>query len=430
MSRGQSAVSRRDFARLLAIGGAAPFFLPGTAWPRSAPPPAPLSPAGRDERYWQGVRDQFVMPPSMVAVNAANLCPSPAPVLEVLFDSTKSVDRDPSANNREKTHDGREEARRLLAAALRVTPEEILITRNTSESNNFVSSGLDLHAGDEVLLHAENHPSNLAAWREKARRFGFSVTVVDAKSPHPGTDYWVETFGKAITPKTRILSFTHVTGSVGDLFPAAELCALARSRGVLSLVDGAQSFGVLDIDLSAMRPDFYSGSAHKWPCGPKETGVLFVNKDVQARLAPTLISLYAGSVGISKTHEGFGQRDEPAIMGFGEALTFQEKIGRAAVEARARELSQFLMAELKKLDGVTLWTDPRPERSAAIVSFKPGSLDVRKLALALYQNDQIVCSTRPGTDRGGLRFSPHFYNTHQEIEKAVAAVRKYLASGV
>jgi isopenicillin-N epimerase len=417
-------MNRRDFARLLAIGGAAPFLTPELAWPNPAPlPPTPAVPG---ERFWQTVRDQFVMPPSMTVLNAANLCPSPSPVLEVLFESTRSVDRDPSSNNREKTHEGREETRRLIASALRVSPEEILITRNTSESNNFVSSGLDLREGDEVLLHAENHPSNLTAWREKAKRFGFVVKVVDAINPHPGPDVLIDSFRKAITPRTKIVSFTHVTGSVGDLFPARELCALAHERGAMCLVDGAQSYGVLDVDLSAIQPDFYSGSAHKWPCGPKETGVLYVSKAVHSRLAPSVVSLYAGSVGISKTHEGFGQRDEPAIVGFGEALRFQDKIGRAVVEARARELTQALIEGLKTIAGVKVWTDPRAERSAAIVSFLPGPLDVRKLALALYQEHQIVCSTRPGADRGGLRFSPHFYNTHAEIDRALAAVRSYI----
>src|SRR5262249_35868513 len=145
------------------------------------------------------------------------------------------------------------ETRRVIAKALRVSPEEILITRNTSESNNFVSSGLDLREGDEVLLHAENHPSNLTAWREKAKRFGFVVKVVDAINPHPGPDVLIDSFRKAITPRTKIVSFTHVTGSVGDLFPARELCALAHERGAMCLVDGAQSYGVLDVDLSAIQ---------------------------------------------------------------------------------------------------------------------------------------------------------------------------------
>ena len=155
--------------------------------------PTPLAP---DERFWEEVRAQYVMPPGYVCLNAANLCPSPARVLDACFEGTRSVDRDPSSQNRQKTHDGREAARRTIAEFLRVTPEEIVITRNTSESNNLVSTGIDLKAGDEVLLSADNHPSNHTAWQEKAKRFGFTVKDVPMPNPHPGADHYVDAFSE------------------------------------------------------------------------------------------------------------------------------------------------------------------------------------------------------------------------------------------
>src|SRR5438874_7054519 len=421
-------VSRRDFARLLAIGGAAPFLSPALAWPRPAPLPA--RPAPIDEHFWQGVRDQFVMPNDLAVLNAANLCPSSAPVLETLYRTTKDMDRDPSFDNRVKLGDGREATRALLADFLRVTPEEIVITRNTSESNNLVSSGLDLKPGDEVLLSSDNHPSNHTAWQQKAKRFGYTVKEVATPNPHPGFDYYVEAFRKAITPNTKVIAFTHLTSTVGDLFPAKELCRLARERGILSLVDGAQTFGLLDLDLSDMQPDFYSGSAHKWPCGPKENGVLYINKAAQPKIWTSTYSAYPERDGISYTFESFGQRDEPTMIAFGEALKLQTSVGRKAIEDRARQLTQTLVAGLSKIDGVKIWTSPDPSRSVAVLSFQPGSLDVRKLSAALYQNDRIACATRAGQDRPGLRFSPHFYNTHAEAERAVAAVARYMRSGV
>jgi isopenicillin-N epimerase len=419
---------RRDFARLFAAGGSAMLFAArADGWSQAPLRPAPAS-AG--ETYWKDVRARFVMPPGYACLNAANLCPSPASVLDRYFASTRSVDQDPSSQNRQKTRQGREAARRAVASALRVSPEEIVLTRNTSESNNVVSSGLDLKAGDEVLIFSDNHPSNHAAWRQKAERFGYTVKIVDQVNPHPGADYYVDAFRKAMTAATRVVAITHVTASVGDLMPAAEICALARDRGVLSVVDGAQSFGVLDVDLSKMQPDFYTGSAHKWPCGPKECGLLFVNKAAHGRIKPSIVSLYPGEVGISRTLEAFGQRDEPAMSGLGDALALQDAIGRAAVERRARDLTQALIAGLKKIDGVRVWTDADPQRSAAVVSFLPGSLDVRKLHAALYERDRIACATRGGSDRGGIRFSPHFYNLQADVDRAVAAIRKYMGTGL
>jgi selenocysteine lyase/cysteine desulfurase len=420
--------SRRDFARVFAAGGSAALFAL-RPWPQAQAAVSPAPPAA-DEKYWTGIRDGFVMPKGYACLNAANLCPSPARVLDSYFDATRSVDRDPSPQNRQKTREGREAARRALAAALRVTAEEIVITRNTSESNNFVSSGLDLARGDEVVIFSDNHPSNHNAWRQKGERFGFTVRVVQQMNPHPGAEHYLEAFKRELTPRTRVVALTHVTASVGDVMPAREICALAREHGALSIVDGAQSFGVLDVDLSDMKPDFFTGSAHKWPCGPKECGLLYVNARVHDRIKPSIVSLYPGEVGISRTMEAFGQRDEPAIVGFGEALALQAQIGRPAIERRARELAQMLIQELSRIEGVRVWTHADPARAAGVVSFKPGNLDVRKLHQALYEQDKIACATRGGTDRPGLRFSPHFYNLQADVERAVSAVKRYMTKGL
>ncbi len=432
MARGRNdshVMSRRNFARLLAVGGSAAVIpAPALAWRNRAP--LPPTPAEIGEAFWDSVREQFVLSPDLAIMNAANLCPSSAPVLDSLYANTKDMDHDPSFNNREKMSEGKETTRKILADFLRVTPDEIVITRNTSEGSNIVSSGLELKAGDEVVIFEDNHPSNNEAWQEKSKRFGFTVTVIPQVNPYPGPEHYIDAFTKAIGSRTRVIAFTHLTSTVGDPFPAKELCRLARERGVLSHLDGAQTFGLLDVDLSDIRPDFYSGSAHKWPCGPKETGVLFVNKDVQSKLSASVISAYKGHSGIAKTVEGLGQRDEPAIIAFGESLNFQTKIGRKVIENRSRELTQALIQGLQKIDGIKLWTNPALDRSVAIVSFQPGNLDVPKLSKALYSNDRIACAPRGGADRGGLRFSPHFYNSHREVERVLAAMKKYMASGV
>ena len=419
-------ISRREFSRLVAFGGSVLLPRELSAWPA----PMAQTPRHPDERFWTSVREQFLMPPNLSVMNAANLCPSPAPVLEAMYRSTKDMDADPSFDNRQKMSTGKENARRLLAEFLRVTPEEIVITRNTSEANNIVSSGLDLKPGDEVVIFADNHPSNNAAWLQKSKRFGYAVTVIAQPNPHPGADYFVDAAKKAMTSRTRVLAFTHQTSTAGDVLPATELCKVARERGVLTLVDGASALGFIDVDLSAMQPDFYSGSSHKWPCGPKEVGVLYVNARAQTSIHPSIISAYPGAIGVSRTLEAMGQRDEPAIIGFAESLTFQTKIGRKVIEERSRSLSQALIAGLRRIDGVQLWTHPDPARSGAVVTFRPGNLDIPRLSAAFYRNDRIGCATRTGSDRPGIRFSPHIYNTMAEIDRAVVATANYMKQGV
>ncbi len=434
-------LSRRDFTRLLTISGSAAL-IPMNAFGQrgekvsladlgftSAPlPPTPLTP---DENYWREVRSRFLLPADFAFINAANLCPASLPVVEAADRFARQYEASPTpATHTALATAGRETARTLLAAALRVTPEEIVITRNTSEGNNYVSSGIQLGAGDEVVVFGDNHPSNLAAWNDKAKRFGFTVVTVPNVNPHPGTAALVDAFKKACTPRTKVMALTHVSSNSGDLFPAADLCAAAREKGILSLVDGAQTFGVLDIDLSVMRPDFYTGSMHKWPCGPKETGVLFVNKDVQDRLWASVISLYAGSVGASKKFEGHGQRDDAKLVAVAEALKFQGSIGRDVIERRSRELAGALIEGLKKIDGVQFWTHTDPQRHAAIVIFRPGTTDPRKLGAALAEKEKIVVTTRGGADRPGLRISPHFFNTMDEIDRTVGAIKKHMTTGV
>jgi isopenicillin-N epimerase len=424
-------VSRRNFTKLFALGGSAALFA-DPAWAREYGQANGSAPAltGTGEAFWKSVRAQFVMPPDLGVLNAANLCPASRPVLEALKRETDSVDKDPSAQNRARLNGEKENLRKALATFLRATPEEIVITRNTSEANNMVSSGLDLKAGDEVIVFQDNHPSNLTAWNEKAKRFGYTVITIPQKNPHPGMEYYLDAYKKAITPRTKLLSFTHLSSSVGDLFPARELCALAREHNVLSLVDGAQSFGLLDVNLTDMSPDFYTGSAHKWPCGARECGVLYINTRAHKQIWPSIYSAYPGAVGISRTFESFGQRDEATMIAFRTALEFQAQVGREAIEKRSRALTQQLIAGLAKLPEVKIWTSPNPSLNAAVVSFQPGSLNSGKLGQLLYEKDRIGTAGRGSGDRGGLRASPHFYNTPEEIERLVAAVGRYLRSGI
>ena len=424
-----AALNRREFARLFAVGGSAALLgHPALNALHAAPPPvAPLRRFGAPD--WEAIRARFLMPSDMTVLNAANLCPSPRHVLDTVQSGTERLDRAPVPSFRDQSFGAKEWVRERVAAYLRTTPDEILITRNTSESNNWISAGLTLGPDDEVLIHGDNHPSNNAAWKLRAKRHGFTVREIAPITPHPGADALLDAFRRAITPATRVLAFTHVTSTVGDLMPAAALCAMARERGVLSVVDGAQSFGLLDVDLSAMRPDFYSGSAHKWVCGPKEVGVLYVNRAGHERFWPSVISAYPGRVGISRTHESMGQRDEAAIRALGEQLDVLAEIGRGEIEARSRSLTDALIDGLAALRGVQLWTSRDPSRRVAVVSFQPGTLGPRRVLSAL-ESDGIVAAMRDGTDRPGIRFSPHYYNNTADVQRSVAAIGRYLSSGL
>jgi selenocysteine lyase/cysteine desulfurase len=423
-----SSMDRREFTRLFAFGGSAALL----RHPRLDDfKPAPLTPTALRPGAvdWPTVRAQFLMPPDVTVLNAANLCPSPAHVLETVVEYTERLNREPVPSYRSEIGGAKEDTRDALAAFLRVTPEEILITRNTSEANNWVSNGLELGPGDEVVIFSDNHPSNNQAWKRKAERYGYTVREVQYVSPHPGAEYYLEAFERALTPATKVLSFMQHTNTSGDLFPARELCRMARDHGVVSLVDGAQSFGLMNVDLSDIQPDFFSGSAHKWPCGPKETGVLYVNRRMHDSFWPSMYSAYTGRRGLSQTHEGMGQRDTPALHAFGKQIEFLQAIGQGEIEARSRELASMMIEGLNRIDGVHMWTPAQPERRGAVVTFQPGELDPRRVIAAL-EEDGIVAAARGGSDRPGVRFSPHYYNMESDIERGIEAIGRYMRQGL
>ncbi len=238
-----AASSRRDFARLLALSGTAAL-LPGRARDARADAlarsgltsePLPQTPAQPTEKFWQDVRKRFLIPREVAFFNAANLCPACLPAIEAHEKHLRAYEADPSPAFRSELMKQREESRRLLAAALRVTPEEIVITRNTSEGNNVVSSGLDLKPGDEVIVWADNHPTNLTAWQTKAKRFGFTVVTVPVMSePGPLESTWTCS-SSAMTPQTKVIAITHVSSNSGA--PAAgrrDLRGSAQARDPLA----------------------------------------------------------------------------------------------------------------------------------------------------------------------------------------------------
>ena len=404
-------LSRRDFGRIFAVA-AVSRSMPAIAVQRAA-----------DE--WAAVRSEFILDPKFIVMNAANFCPATRNVSEVLFKYTRDMDANPSQQSRAKFSQGREETRKKIAAFLNVTPEEIVITRNTSEGNNLVSSGIELKPGDEVVVHDENHPTNLTSWQNKAKRYGFTVKSVAIPTPPPSVEALVKPFVDALTSKTKVLSFTHVTSTFGSQFPAKELCRIARERGILSLVDGAQSFGALDLDLKDIGCDFFTSSSHKWLMGPKEAGILYIRGDAQSKLWPSNYGVYGGTVGASRTFEQLGQRDDPTFMAMGEAVDFHLRIGKKKIEAQSKALAAAVKTELMKIPGLHMYSPAAPEISSAVVTFRPGSTDISKMAASLYEKIGFAGATRGG-DTPGMRISPHIYNSFEQVEKVVAAISDYV----
>jgi isopenicillin-N epimerase len=381
--------------------------------------------AAQDEGYWRLVRAQFALRAGIRPMNAANLCPAPRAVVDRVATTMAELEADVSFQNRAQYDALRERVRERLAVFLGVTADEIAIVRNTSEANNVIAGGVQLARGDEVVLHAENHPTNSVSWDVRAARYGFVVRRVSV-TPELSAEAMLEQFRAELSPRTRVLSFTDISNVTGIRLPARALCALARERGIHAHVDGAQSFGAFRMNLRDLGCDSYATSAHKWFMGPKEAGVLFVRAERAAAIWPSIVGNGWGdaaetSLRGARRFETLGQRNDATIAGLDAALDFHETIGAAAIETRVLALAAALKEHLGRIPAARLITPVAPERSGGVVIARFGERDHRALYQKLYADHGVA-----GAATGGLRLCPHIYNTLDDVAHAAQAVRKLL----
>ena len=380
------------------------------------------------EAYWSLVKRQFPLSDDLIYLNAANVCPASRPVLDRHAEFMRDFQSNPSFQNRAKYEAMRERLRDKLAAMLRVTSDEIAITRNTSEGTNIVVKGVDLKPGDEVLITDHNHPSNNDSWKVRAQREGFTVSSLTVRVPAASREELISQIEKAVTPRTRVIAVTHVTSTTGIMYPAREIAEIARRRGIWMHLDGAQSFAALDVNLKEIGCDSYSASAHKWLMGPLEAGVLFVRSERIPSVWPSIVTAgWTDHLKGARKLEVYGQRDDPRIVALESAVDFALLIGMSAIESRMRFLATSLKEQLSQIAGVRLKTNLEPELSGGVVKADISRVPTKQAYDALWSEHRISIAMTPSGDSQGLRFSPHIYNSRQEIQRTVDAV-KALAS--
>ena len=401
-------IGRRDF--LKTVGGVS---LAGGLFTGAAPAAESTPPA---------VDAAFGFADDRVPMNAANLCPMPTVVSEAVERYGRQLDADMSHVNRKRIESLKEDARSRLARQLGVSADELAIVRNTSEANNIVVQGLPLAAGDEVLLWDQNHPSNGVAWDVQAARQGYTVRRLTISNAIHSIDEAVDLFVGATTANAKVISFTHISNVSGFRLPAKEICAALRKRGDFHIhIDGAQTWGICDVDLRELGCDSFSASAHKWFMGPREVGLLYVREPRIGQIWPNVVSVPWGedtapSVAGARKFETFGQRDDAAIAALGDAVAFHESHTPAGIERRASALARRLREGLADLDVPFVSSLERDFRSNVIVLSAPrenGSALVDRIL-----RDYGIISAAVG----GLRLTPHVYNTEEHIDRAIAAV--------
>ena len=425
--------TRRNFLNQLGAGVAAS----AVAGPAVALPSSGRAP--EEESYWRHVANEFVIEPGIAYLNTGTRGPSPRSVIRAQVDAIYGGDRDRlSYASFVDNSDFRRGLRERLARFVGVKPTEIAITNNTTEGMVFGTSGLDLRRGDEVVCTNHDHSSGGQPINLRQARDGIKTVMVDInradRSPRRSADDILEGFDRAIGPKTRLVSFCHVNYTDGLVMPVKEICDLARSRGALTLVDGAHPPGMMDLDITALGCDMYAGAGHKWMLAAMLTGFFVVREDVQDHVWPTVYSGHIDGKNMlggdldDPDHslarfESRGSRSSPAGASIDAALDFHEAIGPAEIEARDRHLAARLIDGLSSVGGVHLATAIN-EFSCALVAFSLNGVETKEMNDLLWDRHRIYVRnvTKPEMDFDVNRASLHIMATADHVDRLVGAV--------
>ena len=416
-------VDRRSFLSGMVVPGlAASVALRPTPEPRGVFAPTP---GDTDEAVFAEARRQFLIPEGVAYCNTGTLGASPREVVDQLADGTRRLEAElaewPYFQPDGEPLTGYQplaEARAAVGAFLNAPGDDTALVQNATMGMSFLANGLDLAAGDEVLSTDHEHVGGICPWRLYAKRRGIVVkelTLLPALAGGP--EAVVKLFADAMTPKTRVLVVSHITSGLGIRLPVRELCALARERGVLSLIDGAQAVGQIRVDLQALGCDAYVASPHKWLLAPKGTGLLYVRRAVQDRFWTTL-----ASATFDDREKGafrfmqYGTGSVPVVQGLLAALRFVDRIGIDRIERWDALLTKRLRDGLARAPKARLSSPADPRFAAAITTFRVEGTKARALQDALWARKVRV---RAQGDERGVRLSAHLYVSPADIDRVL-----------
>lgn len=401
---------------------------------------------------WQMLRVQPMVDSTLTWLDTAALAPSLRTVLveEYRQREALSLNRDRYLSDR-CSGDALRELLGNIAQFVGASADDLLITSGATEALSIVAAGLDFTPGDEILTTTHDHPAAVYPWLLQAKRRGLKVVQVALPSPANTPAEIIETFTAAITDRTRLMCFSHVQYTDGCVLPVRELCALARARNILTLVDGAQALGMLPLDLTTLGCDFYAASLHKWLNGPAGTGLLYFGEGARFRLWPVEVADHGDWDSIDR----FGATDSPLSIPYranwpaalrkfdyeiphtapllyavAPAVALQQEIGRERLAARIRELAWYLRMDLQRIEGVRVLTPTHPELWAGIVSFEISGIEQSELVSALAAQERIIVRRvlHAGVGIDYIRVSAHVYNDHADLDRFVAALRRRVRS--
>ncbi|HWZ96856.1 MAG TPA: aminotransferase class V-fold PLP-dependent enzyme [Candidatus Dormibacteraeota bacterium] len=421
-------VNRRGF--LSSVGGVAGVLGLAPRFESLREDAAPQLPASSlyekdEEAYWTELRKQFLIPADEVYLNNGTVGSSPRPVLKAVFDSYEESERLAQVEPEDYPIWGYaswNQYRDPLAAFVGCKRDELALVRNATEANSYIANGVDLKAGDEVLMTDQEHPGGEHPWNLRAKRYGIVVKKVGLPKPVPNAAAVLNLFSDAITPRTRVIFFSHITTVTGVVLPAKELCTLARSKGILSAVDGAHVTGMMKLDVHDIGCDMYTSSPHKWLQAPKGSGFLYVRDEVIDRVWNTIATEGWDDVKIrAEKFQRIGSSNVPALAGLRASIELANQIGMERIEKRHRMMGDYILAEMVKR-GAQSWTSPEAALRCGITTVTVAPVKMPDLENSLWKEKKIRIR---GAAPHKIRLSTPYYLLRKDVDRFLAAFDEY-----
>ncbi|MGC2245530.1 MAG: aminotransferase class V-fold PLP-dependent enzyme [Terriglobales bacterium] len=378
-----------------------------------------------EDKYWRELRKQFLIPADEIYLNNGTVGSSPAPVLRAIFQAYETTEKMNQADPEDYPIWGYapwNEFRDPLAAFLGCNRDEIAILRNATEANSYIANGVDLKAGDEVLITDQEHPGGEHPWDLRAKRHGIAVKKIALPKPIQNPAQVLNLFRDAITPRTRVIFFSHITTVTGVVLPAKEICALARSKGILSAVDGAHVPGMMRLNLHDLGCDMYSSSPHKWLQATKGSGFLYVRDEVIDRIWNTIATEGWDEPQLrAERFQRIGSSNVPALWGLRASIQLANDIGMDRIERRHRHLCDYILAAMIKR-GAESWTSPDAALRCAIATVNVPPVPRMELENWLWKEKKIRIR---GGEPNKLRLSTPYYLSKEDIDRFLESFDEY-----
>ncbi len=416
-------MNKREFLKSMAsasIGGAAISANP-LEWIEKFGAVSPTELAS-DEEFWNGIKKSYRIKPEYINLENGYYCFMPEEILEKYIQHVREVNYQASYYMRTVQFDNKKAMATKLAALAGCTSEELIITRNTTESLDMVIGGLDWKAGDEAVMAEQDYGAMLDMFTQVSKRFGVVNKIVSIPNHPSSDDEVVKLYADAITSKTKLLMVCHMVNITGQILPVQKICDMAHSRGVPVMVDGAHAFAHIKFSIPDLHCDYYGASLHKWLSVPLGAGMLYVKKENVGKVWPLFAEGGRAQYDILRLNHT-GTIPVATDLAIADAIDFYMMIGAERKEARLRYLQQYWTSKVRKLQNIIVNTPEDPSRACGIANVGVKGKPPADLAKLLLDKHKIytVAIDRPGVQ--GCRITPNLYTSTNDLDVLVNALK-------